>query len=61
MGRNICKSSKLALRKYLQFLNAISTNNKIYTEDIWIQTCVLALIIANAFKITKFTKLKELQ
>ena len=32
-----------------------------YTEDVWIQKCVLALNFANAFKMANFSKLKDLQ
>ena len=33
-------------------------HNKKHIEDTWIQKCVLALISANAFEITKSAKLK---
>ena len=39
-------------------------NRRCIEDNIWIQKCVLALIFANAFEITKhknFTKLKDLQ
>ena len=36
-------------------------NRRCIEDNIWIQKCVLALIFANAFEITNFTKLKELQ
>ena len=41
-------------KKYLQFLNIISTAK--YIEDIWSKN-VLALIFANAFLISKYAKL----
>ena len=31
-------------------------NRRRYIEDVWIQKCVLALIFANVFEITKFHK-----
>ena len=36
-------------------------NRRCIEDNIWIQKCVLALIFANAFEITNFTKLKDLQ
>ena len=34
-------------------------HKKRYMESIWSHKCVLALIFASTFKITKFTKLKD--
>ena len=34
-------------------------HNKRYKEDIWIQKHVLASVFANAFRVAKFSKLKD--
>ena len=54
MRLNICKSRGFALR---QFCIMVSTTGDAHK----IQKCVLALIFANAFEITKFAKLMLLQ
>ena len=56
--RNICQSHDFALRRNFYNFN-YGIHNKRYKEDIWIQKHVLTSVFANAFKVAKFAKLKD--
>ena len=56
-GKIFTDQTILLSEKNLQFLNIVSTTRYI-ERCVWIQNCVLALIFANAFHITKFEKLR---
>ena len=44
---------------FMIFDYCVHNRSYIYLQDIWIQKCVLDLIFANTFKITKFANLKD--
>ena len=58
MQRNNFMQITVLLSEELFVIFDYCIHNRKHIEDIWIKKCVLALIFANAFKITNSSKLR---
>ena len=56
LGEEIFANHNILLSVQIFVIFDYYIHNRIYIEDVWIQKCVLALIFADVFEITKFHK-----
>ena len=56
LGEEIFANHNILLSVEIFAIFDYCIHNRRYIEDVWIQKCVLALIFANVFEISKFCK-----
>ena len=56
LGEEIFANHNILLSVEIFVIFDYCITNRRYIEDVWIQKCVLALIFADVFEITKFRK-----